>query len=186
MKSTLNTILFAALIAVPIASSAWAEAPVAAEVSPPGDIPDNQAFVMFTSPTGYAVKIPEGWSRKDDGTKTTFSDKYNHVALQLTDVPHAIDEAYAKASLVPDIQTSGRAVDGLSVKTLKLKSGPVIAIEYASNSEPNAVTNKQVREENERIYFVKDKQMMMMTLSAPVGADNVDQWLFMANSFRWK
>ena len=163
-----------------------AETAIAPEVSPPGDIPDNQSFVTFTSSAGYSIKVPEGWARKEGGTKTTFSDKYNHVLLQQSEVTQPIDEAYAKSTLIPDLQKNGRAVDKVVIKTIALKSGTVVVLDYDSNSEPNAVTNKQVREENESLYYVKDKKLVTLTLSAPKGADNVDQWLFMANSFGWK
>lgn len=187
MLKTMITVLALAASAIATqAAAALAEKPVAAEVSPPGDIPDNQAFVTFTSPSGFSIKVPEGWARKDEGSKTTFNDKYNHVVLQTSEAVQAIDEGFAKSSLVPDLQKNGHAVDKIAVKTLALKSGPVIVLEYDSNSEPNAVTNKQIREENESLYFVKDKQLVTITLSAPKGADNVDQWNFMANSFRWK
>ena len=34
------------------------------EVNPPGDIPDNQAFVPYTSSSGgYTISMPEGWAR---------------------------------------------------------------------------------------------------------------------------
>ena len=163
-----------------------AETPLTAEVSPPGDIPDNQAFVVFTSPAGYSIKLPEGWARKDEGNKTTFSDKYNHLTLLLTDNTNPIDEAFAKTNLIPELEKTGRAVGKVVIKKLPLKSGPMLVLEYDSNSEPNAVTNKQIREENERVYFVKGNQLVTLTLSAPKGADNVDQWKLMVDSFRWK
>ena len=31
--------------------------------SPPGDIPDNQAFVRYPAGGDYSVKVPEGWAR---------------------------------------------------------------------------------------------------------------------------
>ena len=186
MKLIALPLLMACAALLATATQSWAETAIAPEVSPPGDIPDNQAFVTFSAPTGYSVKVPEGWARKDDGAKTTFSDKYNHILLQQSDAPQSIDEAFAKSTLVPALQKNGRAVDKVAIKTMALKSGSVIALDYDSNSELNSVTNKQVREENESLYFVKDKQLVTVTLSAPKGADNVDQWLFMANSFRWK
>ena len=187
MLKKLSIVLALAPLAIATqAAAAPAEKPLAAEVSPPGDIPDNQAFVTFTSPFGFSVKVPEGWARKDEGAKTTFSDKYNHLVLQSSDTAQAVNEAFAKSSLVTDLQKNGRAVDKIAVKTLALKSGPVIVLEYDSNSEPNAVTNKEIREENENLYFVKGKQLITLTMSAPKGADNVDQWNLMANSFRWK
>ena len=186
MKKFTTALLIGVLAGTSLIPQLRAETAIAPEVSPPGDIPDNQSFVSFTSPAGYSIKVPEGWARKDDGTKTTFSDKYNHVLLQQSETAQPIDEAYAKSTLIADLQKNGRAVDKVIIKTLALKSGAVVVLDYDSNSEPNAVTNKQVREENESLYFSKDKKLVTLTLSAPKGADNVDQWLFMANSFRWK
>jgi len=47
------------------------------------------------------------------------------------------------------------------------------------------VTNKQVRLENNRYLFFHNGQLATLTLSAPVGADNVDQWARIAGSFKW-
>ena len=186
MKKLTTALLIGSIATYTMIAQARAETAIAPEVSPPGDIPDNQSFVTFVSPSGYSIKVPEGWARKDDGSKTTFSDKYNHIQLQLNDAAQPIDEVYAKSTLIPDLQKNGRAIDKVMIKTLASKSGAAIALDYDSNSEPNAVTSKQVREENESLYFVKDKKLVTLTLSTPKGADNVDQWLFMANSFRWK
>ncbi len=42
------------------------ESAVAPEINPPGDIPDSQAFVRFTSPAGgYSLEVPEGWARSE-------------------------------------------------------------------------------------------------------------------------
>ncbi len=181
-----KAILFTVLALAACIQQAQAETPIAAEVSPPGDIPDNQAFVSFSSPAGFTIKVPEGWARKESGTTISFSDKYNHVTLQQGDAARPVDEAFAKASLVPDLQKNGRAVSDVKIKTATFKWGSVVVLTYDSNSEPNAVTNKQLREENETLYFAKSGKQVAITLSAPKGADNVDQWLFMANSFRWK
>src|SRR5436190_2165784 len=50
--------------------------PNAPEKNPPGDIPDNQAFVRFAVPgRGFSVKVPEGWSRIARGGAVVFTDK---------------------------------------------------------------------------------------------------------------
>jgi hypothetical protein len=33
------------------------------EKNPPGDSPDNQVFVQYSSPAGFSLKVPEGCSR---------------------------------------------------------------------------------------------------------------------------
>ncbi|MDB5556507.1 MAG: putative lipoprotein, partial [Rhizobium sp.] len=72
-----------------------------------------------------------------------------------------------------------------AVKAVKLPSGSAIRIVYTSNSEPNAVTTKQVRLENERYLYFKDGKLVSLELYAPKGADNVDQWQLMSRSFKW-
>src|SRR3954470_11826735 len=53
------------------------------ESNPAGDIPDNQAFVPFTPPTGlFTVSVPEGWARSTDGGATVFTDKLNTVRIE--------------------------------------------------------------------------------------------------------
>ena len=42
-----------------------AEQPLKPEKNPPGDIPDNQVFIDYSSPLGFALKVPEGWARQD-------------------------------------------------------------------------------------------------------------------------
>jgi hypothetical protein len=43
-----------------------------------------------------------------------------------------------------------------------------------------------VREENERFFYAGKSKLVQLTLSAPKGADNVDQWKLISSSFRWK
>ena len=187
-RQILAAILVATLVAPSAGEAAFAagtEKPVAPEVSPLGDIPDNQAFILFKSPAGFSVKVPEGWARKDAGNQTVFSDKYNHITLSVMEARSPLNVAEAKAKLGPDIEKTGRAVAISKITEVKLKAGKAIKIAYDSNSEPNAVTNKQVREENETFYFAKDGKLVSVQLSAPKGADNVDQWKLISSSFRW-
>ncbi len=183
-KRTVLGFLLACSLAQPVLA-AGSEPAVAPEVSPPGDIPDNQAFVIYKSPAGFSIKVPEGWARKDAPNQTIYSDKYNRISLTVTDVAVPVDMAYAKSVLVPEVESIGRASSVTKVSRVKLKAGATVKIAFDSNSEPNAVTNKQVREENERFYFAKGGKLVTLQLSAPKGADNVDQWKLISSSFRW-
>jgi hypothetical protein len=49
------------------------------------------------------------------------------------------------------------------------------------------VTNKQIRLEAVRFYLPgSNGKVAVLDMSAPLGADNVDQWNLMANSLRVK
>lgn len=168
------------------ASPVAAEQPLAPETSPAGDIPDNQVFVTFASPGGgYQLQIPEGWARTDSGTDVRFVSKLDGVQVTLTSASSAPTSASAQATQVADLQTSGRAVQVNTVQDVQLPAGPAVLVDYASNSDPDPVTGKQVRLENNAYLFYRNGKVAMLTLWAPLGADNVDQWQQMAQSFHW-
>src|SRR5438105_4736012 len=60
-----------------------AEAPIAAEKNPPGDIPDSQVFIDYKSPAGFSIKVPEGWSRTDKPDGAVFADKYDSIEVTI-------------------------------------------------------------------------------------------------------
>jgi hypothetical protein len=166
------------------------ETAVAPEVNPPGDIPDSQAFVKFTSSTGgYQVEVPEGWSQQAAPpayrSDVTFVHNYDGVSVHLAPAAAAPTTASVQANEVKQIQAHVHAVTVSKVSEVNLPGGKAILIKYTSNSDPNAVTNKQLRLEDVTYIFNRNGKEAMLTMWAPLGADNVDQWNRMANSFRW-
>lgn len=162
-----------------------AEQPVAAEKNPPGDIPDTQVFIDYAAPQGFALKVPEGWARTDRADGASFVDKLDGVVVTISKADAAPTAAAARATYVPELEKTERAVKVTAVKSATLPAGKAVRIVYTSNSEPNAVTSRQVRLENERYLFFNDGKVVTLELYAPKGADNVDQWQLMSKSFRW-
>jgi hypothetical protein len=175
----------ATLFAAMPQAAAAVEKVIAPEKNPPGDIPDSQVFVDYKSSLGFVMKVPEGWSRRDRADGATFSDKYNTINLTVSDAP-AKPAANSSDAHVAALSGSGRAVKVTSVKDVNLKGGPAVLLVYSENSDPNPVTNKQIRLEANRYLFFKNGKLASLDLTAPLGADNVDQWQLMADSFRWK
>ena len=159
---------------------------VAPERNPPGDIPDNQVFVPYSSTIGFSLRVPEGWSRTATETSVRFFDKYDLIGATLGRADAAPTAASVKSKEVPALETGGHAIKVTSVKDVRLAVGPAVNISYLANSEPNAVTNKLIRLEHERFIVYKDGKMVTLDLAAPAGADNVDQWQLISNSLRWK
>ncbi len=163
------------------------EKPVAPEKNPIGDIPDNQAFVKYTSlQGGYELVAPEGWARTTNGMNVTFIDKLDGVSVSITSSATAPNIRSIRTNQAEKLKKTGRAVVIKGIKDVKLKGGTAILMMYESNSEPNPVTNKQVRLENNTYFYYKSGKIAELRLWAPVGADNVDQWNKISNSFRWK
>ena len=160
--------------------------PIAAEKNPPGDIPDNQAFVAFKSPLGFAINVPEGWARRELPNGVSFSDKYTELQVAVSPAATAPALAALQAGDIAALEKSPRAVRMAGIKPVALPAGSAFVAYYGANSDPNPVTNKAVRLENARYYFWKAGRLATLTLSAPAGADNADQWLLMARSFAWQ
>jgi hypothetical protein len=169
----------------PISST---ESAVAPEVNPPGDIPDSQAFVSYTNSTGlYKFDIPEGWARTENGASASFVNKFDGVKIDVAPATSsAPSAATVRANEAKTIQSQGHAVTITGVSDVTLPGGKAVVVKYTSNSEPNPVTNKRIRLENETYLFSRNGKEAMLTVWAPQGADNVDQWQRMAKSFRWQ
>jgi len=161
------------------------EQPIAPETNPPGDIPDSQAFVTYTSPAGFSLKVPEGWALTQRPDGASFADKYGSIDISLATAASAPTSEQARREALAKLVKSGRAVRISATGRVTLPAGPALLIVYTSNSEPNAVTDKQIRLENNRYLFYRAGHEATLTLSAPAGADNADQWQLMARSFRW-
>jgi hypothetical protein len=136
----------------------------APEVSPSGDIPDNQAYVAYAPPgLGYSVKVPEGWSRTTAGGATTFTDKLNSIRLE-----------------------GGRpAAHAGQASTVKRTAGSAQRLTYTTTSAPNPVTGKTQTDAVERYVFTRGGRTAVLTLTGPKGADNVDPWKIVTDSLRW-
>jgi hypothetical protein len=177
----------AAFVTAPILAtpSIAAEKPVAAEKNPPGDIPDTQVFITYKAKSGYSLNVPEGWARSDRMDGVSFVDKLDGVLVTETIETSPPDATSVKAGLIPELGKRYRALRLGKVDTTELPAGHAIRISFSSNSEPNAVTNKQVRLENEVYLYHKGDKTVRVQFYAPYGADNVDQWQLMSRSFRW-
>ena len=159
--------------------------PNAAEVSPAGDIPDNQVFVAYSPPgAGYQVKVPEGWSRASAGGAITFTDKLNSIRLDSSSASAAPTVADGQAELKKLADTVPGFKPG-DVTTVKRSAGTAVLITYVGYGPPDPVTGKTVSDAFERYEFFHNGRLAILTLSGPVGADNVDPWMIVSDSLQW-
>jgi hypothetical protein len=136
------------------------------EVSPAGDIPDNQAFVPYSPPgSGFSVNVPEGWARTSSGGVTSFTDKLNSIQMQTL---------AAKAR-----RPAGK------VTTVTRKAGKAVRVTYEAASKPDPVTGQSHTNAVERYVFSHKGKDVVLTLSGPKGADNVDPWRIVTDSLRY-
>lgn len=159
----------------------------ATESNPPGDIPDNQAFVAFTPPgAAFSVKIPEGWASATAGATTTFTDKLNQVRVSTAGAAAAPTAASVTATDVPAWRGQVPRFALGTVSTVTRQAGPAVLVTYQGDSPPNPVTGKVVRDAFEHYVFFHAGTRVDLTLSGPVNADNVDPWRTVTDSLRWQ
>jgi len=167
--------------------AAGAPDPNAPETNDPGDIPDNQVFVAYSPPSGgFSVKVPEGWSRSETEGAVTFTDKYNSIRMESKPQPTAPTAESVKTVEVPALQQSEKGFKAGAISTVTRKAGSVIRLLYTADSDPNSVTSKSQRLDVERYEFWKGGTLAVLTLSGAKGADNVDPWKIVTDSFVWK
>lgn len=155
------------------------------ESNPPGDIPDNLAFVRYrNSAGGYTFTHPEGWAQSGSGSAVTFTDKLNGVTADIVAAASAPTVASARTSDVPRLRQSVPAFHLGTVTAVSLPGGKGVRIVFRRNSDADPVTGKVYRDEVEEYLVFSSGRLVRMDLYGPVGADNVDAYRSMSHSLR--
>lgn len=167
------------------APPAGGQSPVPVESNPPGDIPDNVAYVPYRNPSaGYSFTHPEGWARTEDGATVTFTDKLNGITADTTSLPAPITVESVKRQEVPRLQQTQPAFELRSVEAVTLPAGDGVKVVYRRNSAPDPVTGRQVRDEVEQYLVGAGGKAVRLALYGPVGADNVDAYRTVSQSLK--
>jgi len=159
----------------------------APEVNPAGDIPDNQVFVPYSPPGGrFTVKVPEGWGRTARAGTVSFTDKLNTIGMEARPAPAAPTVASARQAELPAIRSASRRYEPGSVTQVRRAGGDVVLVTFKADAPADPVTGKVVHDAVERYEFWRGGTEAILTLAGPVGADNVDPWRIVSDSFRWR
>jgi hypothetical protein len=160
------------------------------ESNPSGDIPDQQVFVAYSPPKAhFSVKVPEGWARSQTPAGVRFTDKLNSITVREAPAPaatSAASAASAASAVVPQLAAQVPAFAPGKVSTVTRTGGPAVLITYLTDSAPDQVTDKVVRDAVECYSFWRAGHEVVLTLSGPSGADNVDPWKIVTDSLRWR
>jgi hypothetical protein len=195
----MNSRIVSALVALALgASASVGAAPTRTTASPlilaqtapepktAGDIPDNQAFVRYTNPSGgYSLEIPEGWARTVNGEAVSFDSKLGSVTITVGKSAQAPTVASVRQTEVKALERQAGVVVR-AVSAVKLAAGNAVLVRFDSQSKPNAVTGQSAALENDLYLIYKGGRQVSLTLSAAKGADNVDAWKRVAGSFGWR
>lgn len=160
--------------------------PATTEQVAPGDIPDTQAFLTAKAPTGgWSLKVPEGWAQRTLATGLHFTDKLNVIdATERYGVaPPTVGSVRSAEVAALKAHKSGVTIG--TVSPFRRAGGSGVVLTYQADSETDPVTGKVHRDAAEEYLFFKDGREVAVTVSGAVGADNVDPWRIVTDSFRW-
>ncbi|MCW2698505.1 MAG: lipoprotein [Blastococcus sp.] len=151
-----------------------------------GDIPDDQVFIPYRPADGaFTVDVPEGWARTDGPDSVSFTDKLNTVGIrELTDRPQPTPETVTSGELADAVAAASHGKEGTAEK-VTLPAGEAVHATYAADSAPDPVTGRTVQDDVELYVYWKGGTEVLLTLSGPHGADNVDPWAKVSSSFAW-
>jgi hypothetical protein len=156
---------------------------VPVETAPPGDIPDNLAFVRYDNAAGhYSFTHPEGWAQTEAGSNVRFTDKLNSVAVDSQSSAQAPTVSGVRSGEVARLSAQVPAFELRDVTSASLPGGAAVKVVFRRNSDPDPVTGKVYRDEVEEYLVFRAGRLVRMDLSGPVGADNVDAYRTMSRS----
>jgi hypothetical protein len=138
-----------------------------------------------SSAGGFEIRYPEGWAKTTTSSSVSFVDKLNGIQVSWQAASAAPTVSSARSNDIPQLQQTVRAFKFEQLQAKTLPGGPAVLIRYQENSEPNTVTGKQYRLDVLRFELFKNGREAFITLSSPVGADNVDPWRVVSESFKW-
>jgi hypothetical protein len=152
-----------------------------------GDIPDTQAYVPYVPPSGgYTVKVPEGWARTEGPTGVMFTDNLNTIRIEAAPAASAPDVTAVRSTEVATLRAANPGFQLQDVTTVQRPAGTAVLVTYLDDGPPNAVTGKRDRQTVQRYEFWRNGTRLALTLVSPVGADNVDPWRKVTDSFAWQ
>ncbi|PZS36000.1 MAG: hypothetical protein DLM59_01920 [Pseudonocardiales bacterium] len=163
---------------------AGTQRPAPVESNPPGDIPDNIAYVTYRNAAGrYSFLHPEGWAEQAAAVNVTFTDKLNGIIATSMAATAAPTLGGAQQE-VARLRSSQPAFEFRSAKAIKLPGGSGVLIVFRRNSAPDPVTGRVFRDEVQRYEVYSAGHAVVLDLFGAVGSDNVDPYTKISQSLR--
>lgn len=148
-----------------------------------GDVPDTAVYLTYHG-RGYYIQYVEGWGiQLGPGKNVTVSDKDSSEVVAVVERRSSIASAASG-----DLSRFGHVLPRFHLlfrRTVRLVPGMAIYMRYRTLSAPDPVTSKRVPVMVDRYYIPGPGRYATVTLSTPVGVDNVDAFRLISRSFRW-
>ncbi len=183
---TVSGVLLLAAILGGCGSSGTTAAPTSPTPAPRanGDIADTANYLTYHG-TGFSLQYVEGWGiLRGGGQAVRISDKDSAEVVSI--VPGKTGVATLAGKDMTRFQHTLPQFHLLARRTVQLTPGAATYLQYRTLSAQDPVTGKRVPVVVDRYYVPGPGRQAIVSLSTPVGVDNVDAFRRISRSFRWK
>lgn len=150
-------------------------------------VTDAPVYVPYSPPSQlFTMSVPEGWAQTNDSSATAFTDEVNAVRIEIKPFLDVLTPDVVRREDLPSIESASPGYHLGAVSVVQRKAGPVILATYQVASTPNEVTGTSGTDTVERYSFWRDGHEVVLTLSGPLAADNVDRWRTITDSLQWQ
>jgi len=149
-----------------------------------GDIADTATYLTYHG-TGFSLQYVEGWGiLRGGGQAVRITDKDSAEVVSI--VPGKTGVATLAGKDMTRFQHTLPQFHLLARRTVQLTPGAATYLQYRTLSAQDPVTGKRVPVVVDRYYVPGPGRQAIVSLSTPVGVDNVDAFRRISRSFRWK
>lgn len=152
--------------------------------TPGGDIPDSAVCLRYTG-RAFSIEYIEGWLQTTATHGITFNDKDSRVTVDLRPSLHGDLTRYVQHVDLPRLKRSP-GFRGGTLRHDSIDHRHTLRLKYRARSAPDPVTGKTVTLQNDRYYVQGPHALAVVTLSTPLGVDNVDAFRRISHSFRFR
>ncbi len=145
-----------------------------------GDIPDTQVYLLYQG-SGFSIKYAEGWVLTRTSSGVNFQDKDNKITLTISS-----GGTPTTAGVTSQVGSISGARVTTAAHVLNNSAGSNVAITYQVDGAADPVTGKRPHLSVDRYELARSGKVAVLELASPIGADNVDAYRMIAESFRWQ
>ena len=171
-------------VAIGASPHAYQQARLAAGGPGSGDVPDNAVYLRYKG-KGFSIEYIEGWLQTTTAHGMIFNDKDSSVTVELRPRAHGSLTAYIQRVDLPHLTHAAGFVRGVLTKD-SIAGVAAMRLTYRGRSAPDPVTGKIVTLQSDRYYVSGAHALAVITLSTPLGVDNVDAFHRIAHSFSFR
>jgi len=189
-RSTSFGAVFGFLLLAAILSGCGSSGAPASSTSPTqapranGDIADTATYLTYHG-AGFSLQYVEGWGiLKGGGQAVRISDKDSAEVVSIS--PGKTSVATLAGQDLTRFQHTLPQFHLFARRTVQLAPGVAAYLQYRTLSAQDPVTGKRVPVVVDRYYVPGPGRQAIVSLSTPVGVDNVDAFRRISRSFRWK